>query len=121
MKHKYFKLAKKMASKSQYHQQIGAVIVNRNDVVSVGYNQTKTHPKSPQPIWKTIHAEADCVIFADPKDLQGSDIYVYREYKSGKPATAKPCSDCWAFLAHAGVKRVHYTCSVNGYTTETIG
>ena len=118
MKQKYFNLAKKMSLKSQYYQQVGAVIVKKNDIVAVGYNKTKTHPKSPQPIYKTVHAETDCVICASPEDLKGSEIYVYREYKNGKPATARPCPDCYGMLALAGLKKNHYSCSVNGYATD---
>ena len=119
MKRKFFKLAKALADRSEHHTKIGAVIVKKNRVISVGYNKPrKTHPKSKHP-FSTIHAELDAILGVSRKDLKDATIYVYREYKNGNPALARPCKYCWMHLEEVGIKKVYYTCS-GGWKMEKI-
>lgn len=98
-----------MAGKSDHKHQVGAVIVNKNRIIGLGFNKaTKTHPRSPHP-FKTIHAELDSILGIPKEHLRGSEIYVYREYVGGKPAMARPCKYCWALLQEVGIKTVYYT------------
>ena len=109
MKQKFFDLARKISSKSDHHRyKIGCVIVRKNNIVGIGFNQLKTHPKSPHK-FSTIHAEFSALLGADPADLIGSEIYVYRQTRNGLPAIAKPCPSCTKMLQNIGIKKVYYT------------
>ncbi len=109
MKSRFFQLARVVSKKSQSDPQMGCVLVSKNKVISVGFNdKKKTHP-----FCKThsnrLHAELHALIGIDIELLRNAVCYVYREYKNGKPAMAKPCPVCEAALIEAGVKVVHYT------------
>jgi deoxycytidylate deaminase len=114
MKHKFFELARKLAFKSNHHtHKLGCVIVRKNEIVSLGFNKLKTHPKSNHP-FKSLHAELDAILSADREDIRGADLYIFRETKFGNPAMAKPCKYCEAAIKEVGINRVFYSCN-NGF------
>lgn len=109
MKVRFFDLAKALSKKSTYHHQMGAVVVKKSRVIGVGFNKpSKTHPKS-NTKFNTIHAELDAILGLDRSDLKGADIYVFREYKDGRPAMAKPCPHCQQLLIEVGIRNIYYT------------
>lgn len=116
--YKGLELAKKVSVLSDHPQhKLGAAILYKKNVISLGCNKYKTHPKSPHQ-WKYLHAEVVAVLKAN-QDVRGSDIYVWRETKGGIPACAKPCSSCMAFLIEAGIKRIFYS-DTFGITSITL-
>lgn len=111
---RFFELARKLSRKSNHHTyKLGCVISKRKFVVGVGWNQMKTHSKSPH-AFKNIHAELHAILGAMPSDLEGATVYVYREHKNGLPALAKPCKCCEKMLCNCNIKKVCYTID-NGY------
>lgn len=113
---KYFELAKKLSKKSNHHTySLGCVIASRKEIVGVGTNQIKTHPKSTHP-YSMLHAEMHAIIGANPAHLLGADAFVYRASKAKNQTTAlaKPCPYCMAMLRGVGVKRVYFT-TTTGY------
>lgn len=109
MQVKFFEIAKKLSYKSEYHHQIGAVLIKKNKIVGTGFNKPyKTHPLSNHP-FRTIHAELDAILDADKEDIEGSTIYVYRQHRNGSLATAKPCEHCQELLKRYNIKKVCYT------------
>ncbi len=109
MKLKYFALARTISKKSKSFPKLGCVIVQKNKVVSLGFNnREKTHPKCKTRENK-IHAELHALIGVAAESLKGSHVYVYREYASGELAMSKPCEYCHAALVEAGVKKVFFT------------
>lgn len=109
MKIKFFDLAQKVSKKSTHRQfHLGSVIVKKNKVISIGFNQAKTHPKSTHR-YNQIHAELDAIISAERKELRNCDIYIYREQADGRLAISKPCSYCESAILKAGIRRVFYT------------
>lgn len=109
MKQKFFDLASKLAKQSTHHQHFfGAVIVDKNKIVSVGTNKVQTHPKSKHS-YNMLHAELSALFSAKWKDLKGCDIYVYRENLHGKSGMSRPCKVCEAALREAGIRKVYYT------------
>ena len=119
MNKRYFDLAKKLSNKSTHHQhKIGAVIVKKNRVISVGFNKLKTSPRSNHP-WKSIHSELDAILDVPRKDLKGSSIYVYREKRDGSLAMARPCEFCLQLIKEVGIDKLYYT-GYNSYKTEVL-
>lgn len=118
MKPRFFEKAKQLATNSDHHQhKIGAVLVKKNSIVSTGYNQLRTHPKSPHP-YKSCHAEFCALIkVVDREDLRDCTLYVYRQNRMGVPALARPCSSCLQFLKNVNIKEVYYTIN-NGWAYE---
>jgi deoxycytidylate deaminase len=109
MKLKYFNIAKKLAEKSSYHHKLGAVVVFKNKVIGLGFNKpSKTHTKANTP-YNTIHAELDAILQAGSTQCKHAEIYVYREYKNGSPANAKPCKHCDELIRLVGIKNVYYS------------
>lgn len=109
MKLKFLKLAQLCSKKSKSHPKVGCVIVKKNKIVGLGWNdRSKTHPKS-QTMGNFRHAELHALIDASDSDLKGSHVYVFREHANGMYAMVKPCVHCHAILADAGVKKVFYT------------
>lgn len=109
MKQRFFELARTVSEKSEHPQhKIGAVVVQKNRAVSIGFNQLKTHSKSLHE-WKSIHAEFHAILGVPKRDLEGATIYVYREHKTGQPAMSRPCPSCLKTLRLAGIKKVCYT------------
>ena len=105
---RYFDLAKRVARKSNHHRyHIGCVIVKSNKILSFGFNQLKSHPKSPNK-YKALHAEVHAVIGVSIHELKNADVYVYRENTLGI-ALAKPCPTCMKMLLDLDVKNIYYT------------
>jgi deoxycytidylate deaminase len=112
---KFFSLARRLAQKSTHpRQKLGCIIVNGKTIVGFGYNQLKSHPRSPTK-WKTIHAEFHAILGVSPSELIGSTAYVYRETVNGKIGLAKPCSCCQKMLSDCGVRNIFYTTDEGGY------
>lgn len=110
MKQRFFEIAKKL-SKSSTHpdHQLGAVITKGNEIISLGFNKLKTHPKSNNK-YKTLHAELDAIIHAEKAEhLYGCSIYIYRETKYGRPANSKPCPYCQELLKRVFIQDVYYS------------
>lgn len=115
MKMKFFQLARQLAKKSLYHHQIGAVVVKKNKPIGLGWNKPhKTHPLSSN-AFKTVHAELDAILGLSRQELLDADIYIYREYKSGMPATSRPCAHCRELLKSVGIRNVYFTSTEQGY------
>lgn len=114
MKQKFFELARKVSLNSSSEPRLGCVIVQKNKIISVGFNNMKkTHPKSPHP-FQTLHAEVHALIGCSYEDTKGAIVYLYREKKSGLLGLSKPCPSCELALRIAGIKKVYFTSDV-GY------
>lgn len=117
MKEKYFNLAKKLSFKSCHRQfKLGCVIIKGNEVLGIGFNKNKTHPRSMSE-YRTLHAEVDAVVNAGEESLEGATAYVYRQTEGGNMGMSKPCKGCEALLRSYGIKTVYYT-SPMGYQQE---
>jgi tRNA(Arg) A34 adenosine deaminase TadA len=86
----------------------------KGNILSIGSNSyTKTHPLQakyanqvgePKKIF--LHSEIDAIIKC--KDISKAyRIEVYRFYKDGKPANAKPCKICENALNQLGIQVWH--------------
>lgn len=130
--YKFFNVAKSMAELSTWSEetceQVGAVIVIRNEIVATGYNRRKTFPmqalwaqKAGRPEAIYPHAEISALhkLGYGVNDLKRGlgKIYVYRETKTQGIAMARPCEICSMALKAFGIKNVFYT-TPDGYAEE---
>ena len=116
----WLNLARAISQLSTCKTQVGAVIVRHGTPVSAGCNQPKTHPQFANGSHCTLHAEIVAVLNANC-NLRGSTVYVYRQHANGVSALARPCVNCLAVLAAAGIKWCCYsTNSYPNFQTERI-
>lgn len=128
---KYMNILSKMASAVEPVRQarIAACLVLKNEIVSFGINQMKTHPfqamygKNKESIF--LHAETDCIKNAlreiSIDELTRCTLYVCRmkyetnEKKKFVYGLAKPCPGCARAIATFDIKNVFYSLDNNGY------
>lgn len=128
---KYMHLLSKMASAVEPVRQarIAACLVFKNEIVSFGINQMKTHPfqamygKNKESIF--LHAETDCIKNAlremSIDDVSRCTLYVCRmkyetnEKKKFVYGLAKPCAGCARAIATFDIKNVFYSLDNSGY------
>lgn len=111
----FFQLARNAAQKSECKVKIGCVIALHGKPIVAECNVEKSHPAyTANSFRETIHAEIRALI-ASNCDISGGIAYVYREYKNGKPALARPCGFCYNQLRKAGIKAVYYTDNKSPY------
>jgi len=88
-------------------------------LLSLGVNQTKTHPLSFRLSGlehkKYLHAEINCLKNTGG-DLRKSTLYVVRVDRNGRLAQSKPCKFCEGYIKERGVGRVVY--SIDGGICE---
>jgi tRNA(Arg) A34 adenosine deaminase TadA len=97
---------------------MSAVIVIKNKIVGLGFNQMKTHPfqakfsknKDSVYIHAEIHAIKNALRSIDVDDLRYADLYVTRVMNgNSKRGMSKPCEGCVGAIVEFGIKRVYYT------------
>lgn len=116
---KFLKILKKLASFSDHPQhRMSCVIADKSKIVSLGFNQLKTHPKANN-TYRMLHAEISATSSLNPVDTKGYTAYVYRERKDGQLAMAKPCKFCESMLRSMGIRNIVYS-TENSWKEEMI-
>ena len=132
---RFFQMARRQAEKSDFPQKMGCVVVYKNQVISEGYNQKRTHPKQVKydayrpellendkgtPNMHTMHAESNALFRIMDMDINWSkvEIYVYRIRRSRPFGLAKPCPSCTQLIKELRIKKIHYTSNESSYITE---
>jgi deoxycytidylate deaminase len=106
------KLAEETASKSEHNQRHGAVIFDKNIIISTGYNvasgsASKLHPRFCR--WQySIHAETACILNAKT-DLKGCSMLIIRLNKANELMNSRPCNWCYSYLNYVGIKKIIYS------------
>ena len=118
---KFFDMARAVSKTSTYIRvKIGAVIVSKKQIISVGTNVRKSHPLQKRlnrfrsinvdNMAHSLHAEINAIIRAN-EDLTNTQIYVYREDQNGNLANCRPCAACMQEIKKVGIKTIYYTTS----------
>ena len=110
----YFDMAYKLALTSEYGKfRLGALIVKKNRIVSMGTNAKRSHPLqkkfSSRPdleAWR--HAEVHSLSLCRIEDAIDAKIYVGRVLANNEWASSKPCEGCTKALKHFGIKGAYY-------------
>lgn len=116
---KFITLAMKMAQDIDLWAgvRISAILAYRGDLLSIGYNDHKTHPFQARfgknrfaIFW---HSETKCIANAIKRNytelLPKSTMYVVRIMANGKSALARPCIGCDAALKSHNIGRILYS------------
>ena len=123
-KHEYYiGIALAVARKSTcLKKQYGAVIVNNDEVIASGYNDTCR--KEPHCISCTkvdcnkdmaeymscpaVHAEMNAIISSSRKEMLGADLYLagYDVVSGEENIKASPCEICLRLIKNAGIDRI---------------
>lgn len=108
---RFAKIALELAREATHDvtHQLCALVVCKNKVLSVGYNQPKTHTISADTKMQQLHAEMHAILGCPEGAVDGAEVIVARIKPSGKPGLAKPCEVCEKILTRFGVRRVFYT------------
>ena len=116
---RFIGLALAVSARSTYERvRIGAVIVDKNYVVSEGANLSTSHPLQYHYNCKVgrvapkhcLHAEMHALVKAkDYGSLANCEIFIARLDRRGRMAMCKPCASCLRALAERGIKRITYT------------
>ena len=89
---------------------LGAVLVHRNSIVSIGMNSYKTHPlMAERTEWPFLHAEQHAIIRAGVDNCEGLDLYIARVLKNNDLALSKPCKVCTELIKDVGIKNIYYS------------
>lgn len=112
-----------IANEPVSRSRIAALLVHRNEIISVGYNKMKSHPmakrfqKHEEALY--LHAEIDCIKNAlrivDVDYLSKCTMYVLRvkhpenDNKKFIRGMAKPCCGCVMAIETFGIKKVYFT------------
>ena len=114
LKSKFFTAAKAVAmsgngvgTKGKFR--LGAVLVEKNSVISVGHNSYKTHPiMASRTEWPFLHAEQHAIVRNGLDNCDNLDLYVVRVLKNNDMAVSYPCHVCRELISNIGIKNVFY-------------
>ena len=95
---------------------LGAILVYRNSIVSVGMNSYKTHPlMAARTSWPFLHAEQHAIIRAGLDNCEGLDLYIARVLKNNDLAISKPCDVCIKLIEDVGIKNVYHSTNTKDF------
>lgn len=129
---KYFKLAKNASTFSDFPRvKIGAILVYKGKVVSVGWNTVKENPLQKKynqlrgfnteihP--NSLHAEMMCLLRAKHLDIdfRKASMFIYRNLKNGSLGISRPCPACMKAIQDFDIKNIYYTTG-GGFVHEII-
>lgn len=133
--YRYFEKACQIANISdfaKYH--IGCVAVYQGNIIGIGCNTNKTHPK--QDYYNQfrdlhskngaycipkLHAEINCLNSIRHLDINFAKVklYIYRVRKDIPHGMSRPCPSCMAAIRDLGIKHIYYTTN-DGYAYEKL-
>lgn len=131
---KFLNKAKEASKLSTYSKQhLGSILVYGNKILAIGYNTNKTNPLQFKynkyrkfknyysPNSGSVHAEGLILLKTRYLDIDWSKttLYIYREYKKGGVALAKPCPGCLVALLERQIGMVIFTIP-GGYEVWTL-
>ena len=129
--YKYFNKARQVAYISDYSKtHIGCVAVYQGQVIALGFNCNKTHPKQhyynryrkqSDDMLPKLHAEISCLNQLKNLNVNFSKVrlYIYRIRKDQPYGLARPCPSCMAAIKDLGIKDIFYTTN-DGYSYEKL-
>ncbi len=127
--YRYFTKARQVATISDYPKiHVGCVAVYQNQVIGLGCNCNKTHPKQKfynkyreetSDMLPKLHAEINCLNQLKGLNINFSKVklYIYRIGNDRDYRISRPCPSCMAAIKDLGIRNIYYT-SDDGYCYE---
>lgn len=120
---RFFNIAREVSLMSDFKRaRVGAVVVEKNRVISTGHNSFKTSTlqnrynryrdiEDTNACVPRVHAEIAALapLLKQDVDWAHTTIYVYRELKDKQVSCARPCKACAQLIRELGIKKVYYT------------
>ena len=116
---RFISIAREVSNLSDYKKvKIGAVIVLKREIISVGYNKHKSHPimkvfnkkyRGFNTKESNIHAEMNALMKCTAIPINGATISISRAFKDGSIGNCFPCPACQRRIITAGIKKIVYT------------
>lgn len=97
-----------------------AIVARKSKILSIGYNQRKTHRLALGTRHNEIHAELSAILAAREDKLTGCDIYVIRKTNKGT-GMARPCEHCLKIIAMYDIRNIYYTVPSEGFDIKEFG
>ena len=122
MKDKFFIAAKAVAMNSvgvgpRNTFRLGAILVEKNSILSVGNNSYNTHPlMAYRTKWPFLHAEQHAIIRKGMDNCEGYDLYVVRILKNLDYAISYPCKVCRKLISDVGIRNIFYINEAGKYS-----
>ena len=114
---------------------LGCVITHKGKIIASGCNSTKTHTlQSRYNVYRfspsvgaihSLHAETAAIVsflnISHRKEINPKEctLYIYREWKNGRVAMARPCPSCMQLIKNVGFRNIVYT-TFDGVAHEKI-
>ena len=112
---------------------LGAVLIYKGKVMSVGWNSNKTSPLQRELnryrgydvdssiAHNTLHAEVACLTKVKDLDIDWgrANLFIYRIKKDGSAGLSYPCKGCMALIKFMGIKNIYFS-TENGWGYERI-
>lgn len=129
--YRYFEKARQVTTISDFSKfHIGCVAVYQGQIIGVGFNCNKTHPKQKfynryreqsEAMLPKLHAEISCLNQIRNLDINFSKVklYIYRIRKDQPFGLARPCASCMAAIKDLGIKEIYYTTN-DGFSYEKL-
>ena len=100
---------------------LGAILVHKNSIVSVGMNSYKTHPlMAARTEWPFLHAEQNAIIRAGLDNCEGLDLYIARVLKNNTLALSKPCKVCIELIKDVGIRNIYYSTNAKEFVNSAV-
>lgn len=131
---RFFNIAREISYLSDFKgPHVGAVVVEKNRILSTGHNSAKTRPLQHRyNIYRKFedydnscakeHAEIAALspLIGKEIDWKKVSIFIYRELKNGKAACSKPCAACSKLIKDLEIKNIYYIDEFGNYCKEKI-
>ena len=130
-----FRITREVSLQATYcgSARIGCIAVYRGTILAKGCNSDKTHTTQAKfNVYRfknsgnrylpdKLHSEMTVLQKIKYLDIDFSrlHLYVYREWKDGTIAMARPCEACFAAIRALGIRHIHYTTN-HGFAYEKL-
>jgi deoxycytidylate deaminase len=110
--HKFLKYAVQEAQKSDFRQLMGAIIYDKNRIISYGYNTAQRsvkHLLQKYQRWPySVHAEVAAIINSKT-NIKGMNMLVVRVNTKNQLRYARPCDHCLSYINYVKIKKVYFS------------
>lgn len=97
-----------------------SIIARKSKILSVGWNQRKTHRLALGTRHNELHAELSAILATREDDLTGCDIYVIRRTNKGT-GMARPCEHCLNIIKTYKIRNIYYTIATENFNVKEFG